>query len=232
MPYLKKNTFAKKFTSLVLTSAVLALGSAATANAQSYDRYDPSYNKTGIYANLGFGELHAENDYNSLAYPTATVNLGDQEADILTVTGRLGFKLIDYLAIEGEAGFGVSDDDFQRIGTSSTPGLGTSGYDADVDMKVKSYGGVFARGILPIGDKVELFARGGYGVAKAQSDITGNLLGLPATTTMMTVKETYKDIAYGGGVQYNINHTHGLRLDYTAIGDDVEIVTASYAINF
>ena len=125
--------------------------------------------------------------YGTLGY--SHVDAGD--VGLGTIQGRLGYKFAPFLAAEAEGAFGV-DTDSQTIGAAT--------YDAKVKRSVAAYG----VGIVPLGPKLELFGRAGYGNTKLK-------VSLPAGSA----SGSGDSWNYGGGVQYSFDGMNGVRADYT-----------------
>ncbi len=203
----------------ILTLSLSALLLAGTANASDYE---------GAYVNLGVTQLSADLDLTQTDVGGEIVNLGNQSPDITMITGRLGYRLNDYFALEGEAGFGLGGDDFDQTVPVPTD-IGVLNVDTNINLDVKNYYVGFAKGIIPLGEQFELFGRVGYGAAKAEADVTASLAGITASGSD---SEKVSDFAYGVGAQYNFNEQNGLRLDYSSIGGDADIISLSYARRF
>ena len=125
--------------------------------------------------------------YGTLGY--SHVDAGD--VGLGTVQGRLGYKFHPNFAVEAEGALGV-DTDSARIGAVA--------YDAKVKHSVAAYG----VGIVPLGDKLELFARGGYGNTKVKVSAPG-----------LAVSGDGDSWNYGAGAQYAFDGRNGVRADYT-----------------
>lgn len=205
---------------------------AAAAALMAVPAYAQSSDKTGAYANLGFTQLSGDLDLSDLSAQGTTIDLGQENVKVNTITGRLGYRMADFFAVEVEGGLGLGGDTIQRTIPVTVPLAGTVNIDADADLDITNYGVVFARGILPLGDSVDIFGRVGYGFAKAEANVTGTTAALPGFTATATDSESVNDFAYGVGAQYNLNDRHGVRLDYAAIGSDFSVISASYAIKF
>jgi len=214
-----------RFVPSALLFSAMAFATACPANAQSAD-------SNGLYANIGVTQLSADLDLSDLSTQGTAIDLGQQSAKINMITGRLGYRFADYIAIEGEAGFGLGGDSFQQTVPVAVSGLGTVDVDTDVDLDVTNYAGIFARGILPVADQFDLFARVGYGTAKAEASAVGTTALLPGFSATASESDSVSDFAYGVGAQFNIDETNGIRLDYASIGGDFSVISISYAISF
>jgi len=214
-----------RFATRALISSTLLLGTALSAHAQTNGN-------NGAYATVGITQLSADLDLSELSTQGTVIDLGQQSANINMITGRFGYRFADYFAVEAEGGFGLGGDSFQQSVPVDVTGAGTFNVDTDVNLDISNYGGMFARGIVPLSDQFELFARAGYGFAKAEVDAIGTIAALPGLTASASQSETANEFAYGLGAQYNINETHGVRLDYASFGGDFDVISVSYAINF
>jgi len=207
----------KKFTiTSLLTTALVMTAASASAN-----------DKDGVYGTVGVTLLSTELDLSNIDVSGQTINLGIEDANITMLTGRLGYRLNDFFAVEGEVGFGLGGDEFDRqipvqvLGTTQNVG-------ANISLDVKNYYIAFARGILPVSEQFDVFARVGYGKATAEADITGSLAGF---TAMGSAEEKASDFAYGVGAQFNFTETDGIRADYTRL-DETDIISLSYSRRF
>lgn len=123
------------------------------------------------------------------------------------VTGRLGYRFSPNFAVEGEASIGVKDDTIGAV-------------DVELDHAV----GVFGVGIVPVTPNLDVFGRVGYGQVKASASVPG-----------VNVSADDDGFAFGGGAQYMLTPTFGVRGDYTRLeGDDdgVDTVSASAVVKF
>lgn len=217
-------SFFLRLSSVLFATTVMLVSSVTSAAAQD--------NHQGLYANIGVSQLSADLDLSNLNLQGNTVNLGEESANITMITGRLGYRLNSYFAIEGDAGFGIGGDSLQRTIPVAVDGIGTVNVNADADLDVENYFGIFARGILPVSDQFDIFLRGGYGTAEAEATAvatTDFLAGFSATTTD---SQSTDGFAYGIGGQYHINERHGIRADFSAIGSEAQFFSLAYALKF
>ncbi|MEP3889992.1 MAG: outer membrane beta-barrel protein [Hellea sp.] len=212
--------------SLFITAITFSAVSALPGSAAAQDSY------AGIYANIGISQLSADLDLSDLDLENNRVDLGQENVKALLVNGRLGYRVNRMLAVEGDVGFGLGGDNFQRTIPVDVNPLGVVNVDADVDLDVKSYFGVFARGILPVSEKFDLFARAGYGTAKAEATATGSTALLPGFSATATESQSSSGFAYGVGAEYHIDARHGIRIDYSSIGNDASFIAAAYTVRF
>ena len=138
----------------------------------------------------------AQNWYAGAGY----TNFDADGADIDAVTGRLGYRLSPNFAVEGEASTGLGDDD-------------------GVDLNHNA--GLYAVGILPLGERFDLHGRVGY-----------------QTTEVGTPIGDFDDdgIGYGVGATWRVTPGLGIRADYTRLeGEDeaqADAISVGGVVNF
>ena len=201
-------------------SAVLALSLLTAASASAND-------KAGIYATIGGTLLSTELDLSSLEVANQPLDLGTEDIDVTFLNGRLGYRVNDFFAIEGEIGFGLGGDEFDRVVPIDVLGTPVN-VDANISGDVDNYYIAFARGILPIADQFDIFARIGYGEATGEASVVGMVAGL---TGAGSVSDNVSGVAYGVGGQYNLTANDGIRADYTRL-DDTDIISLAYSRRF
>lgn len=213
-----------RFSSVLFTTTTMLVATTTVAAAQD--------NHQGLYANIGVSQLSADLDLSNLNLQGNTVNLGEESANITMITGRLGYRLNSYFAIEGDAGFGIGGDSLQRTIPVAVDGIGDVNVNADADLDVETYFGIFARGILPVSDQFDIFLRGGYGTAEAEATAVATTDLLAGFSATATDSQSTNGFAYGIGGQYHINERHGIRADFSAIGSEAQFFSLAYAIKF
>ncbi|MBX9615336.1 MAG: porin family protein [Caulobacteraceae bacterium] len=125
--------------------------------------------------------------YGNLGY----THLEGDTPSVGAVTGRLGVDLNRWMAFETEASIGVKKNEFEVAGFE-----GTNRHQWDAAG--------YLVGKMPIGDQINVFARGGYGhteltrtVAGSETDIGGDSWN------------------YGAGAEFLLHGQTGLRADWT-----------------
>ncbi len=207
---------------LTLTGAMLA--SLALAGQAVAD------DDEGLYINVGGTILSTELDLTMTEVQGQIVDLGVQDTDITMINGRIGYRLNDYLAIEGEAGFGVGSDKFSQIVPVDVAGT-VLDINANIDLNVDDYYVGFARGIYPVSDDLDIFARVGYGQATASAGIQATIEQLAGISANGSVEDKADDFAYGAGIQFDFTDDDGIRADYTRL-DKTDIISVAYARRF
>jgi outer membrane immunogenic protein len=125
--------------------------------------------------------------YGSLGY----TQLEGDAPSVGAVTGRLGVDLNRWLAFETEASIGVKDNDFAVAGVEGTR------------EHVWDAAG-YVVGKAPIGDRINLFARGGYGHTELNSQLAGVETDIGGDSWN-----------YGAGAEVALGGQTGLRADWT-----------------
>lgn len=137
--------------------------------------------------------------YGSLGYASVDID----PVKLGAIQGRLGAQLNDHFAIEGEAAFGVADD---TIGP----------FTVELNNEVAA----FLVGKVPVGEKLDVFARLGY--SSTEIDISGT-------------SGSGDGVAYGVGVEGFFTEKDGVRLDWTrhdADGTDADVWALAYVRKF
>jgi len=115
-----------------IASAILAVMVLTSVSASAND-------KEGVYVTVGGTLLSADLDLSGLEAAGQTVDLGEEDADIFMINGRVGYRFNDYFAVEGEIGFGTGGDDFDRTIPVDGGALGIIDVDANVELDVDNY---------------------------------------------------------------------------------------------
>ncbi len=183
-----------------------------------------------VYVNIGANLLSSDVDLNDIDAAGTPVSLGEQTIDSTMIFGRVGYRFLPYLAVEAEAGFGLGSDSFSQTFPVDTD-FGTFDVDADIDAEVTNYFGGFVRGIFPLAENIDIFARGGYGAAKAKASAVASTAALPGFTASGSQSETAGSFAYGVGAEYRFEGGHGIRLDYAQI-TDTKLISVAYSFGF
>ena len=125
--------------------------------------------------------------YGTLGYS----QLDHSDGDLGAVTGRIGAKFNPYIGVEGEASVGVKDDDFT-----------VAGVDGSIEHEWDAAG--YVVGKVPVSDRLELFARGGYGHTELKQEFPGANTDVGGDSWN-----------YGAGANYYLDGVNGLRADWT-----------------
>lgn len=133
----------------------------------------------------------------SLTSPTIYGSAGytwfdGDDASLGAITARIGAKLHRHAGVEAEGSFGVKDDSF-RVSVNG-PG----------EYELKHDFAAYAVGFYPVTDKLDLFARVGYGTTKIKASAPG-----------VRSRQDGDSVNYGLGASYYIDGANGVRGDWT-----------------
>ncbi len=143
---------------------------------------------SGAYVNLGIQAITFESA------------IDDDNSTNVNLMGRLGYNVSENFGVEAEGSFNLAPQEFEINGV-------------DVEEKVSSQIGGYLVGRFPLGDKFDIFARGGYYSAKVKATAEGN--GFDESESA-----TADGFAVGFGGQYNFDDKNGVRLGYTYFDED------------
>lgn len=135
--------------------------------------------------------------------------------DFDVATARLGARLNRYFGVEGEASLGLSEESFD-VSIGGASGTIEHRYDA----------AAYAVGFLPLNDRLELFARVGYGTSEVK-----------ASDPSVVIRGDGESLNYGVGASYFLQGNNGVRADWTRRdlsddGGDVDVWTLSFIRRF
>ena len=87
---------------------------------------------------------------------------------------------------------------------------------------------VFGVGILPVGEKFELFAKAGYSRVELDATISDPLLGTISAST------TENELAYGAGFNFKLGDKVAIRVEYETFDtvDDLNMTSAGAVLRF
>jgi len=111
---------------------------------------------------------------------------------------RLGTDFTPYVGMELHGSFGVQDDS-------------TNYYGYDIDLKVKSTAGVYAKLQAPLTSTLSVYGLAGYATAKFKAEIDS--LGIES-------EGDASGFSYGAGLDCKLGSRLHLIADYTRIADD------------
>lgn len=186
----------------------------------------------GAYASLGLALLSADLDLRNLNVQGNNVDLGEEDASIFILNGRLGYRVNKFFAAEVEGGIGLGGDSLNRNVPVPVDGFGTVDVDLDADIDVETYVAGFARAIFPVSDQFDVFIRGGYGTAQAEVSAVATTALLGGASVMAEDSQSVDGFAYGVGAEYHIAERQSIRLDASAINSDVQFFSVSYGFKF
>lgn len=180
----------------VAAGAVLLFAGAASAQA-------PSSERTSLYLDGGY------------SYFNFDANNSPASADVSALTLRGGFQATPIFGLEGELSAGIDDNKFNFDASEENFNidLNNNGNLGDVVRVNGKLGlnylvGVYGRAVLPVTDRIGVFARAGW--AYADIDAT--------TSTPFgrgSISNSDDGFSAGAGATFNITDNWRLRADYT-----------------
>lgn len=195
-----------------------AYGAPQQPSTHAYGSHVQAY---PAYAGQGYGHLpHLRGAYGlrgqrGYKYGTLGVVNYDTDADLYGLQGRIGVQTSKFLGAEAEGSIGLISD---------KQTLGTAELKTNVDYSLAA----FARGVLPVSPRLNLFGRAGYHVTEIGGDLTDAL----GTTSASLTTDGF---AYGAGAEFAVNPRDAIRLDYTRYDlgpGDTDSLAVSYARKF
>lgn len=163
----------KRTTSLAMTIAGIASGALlASSPAMAQDMYKSSVG--GLYAGLNYTFMNA--DYND----------SNADADLGTLSGKVGVMATPFLGVEARAGFGVDDD---RVGIA--------------DVSIDNFYGGYATVNLANESPVTPYAVLGFTRVESEADLGSS-----------TIRDDGSDVSYGLGVNMQFAPNLSGNLEY------------------
>lgn len=155
----------------------------------------------------------------TIAALTITGAASAQDSNTYGAIGVTSYDF-DYYGLDGKVGYNFTEN----FGVEGQGVLGlTSKTEAGVDVKVDYTIGAFATARMPLNDQFDVFVRAGY----HSTSVSAEANGISASTTA-------SGYALGGGAQFNLDATNGIRAEYTVLDDNggLDTFTVSYVRNF
>ena len=147
----------------------------------------------GLYADAGYTFINIDVDEPGVS---GDVDLGAR-------AGHVGYNFSEWFALEGEALIGVQDEDASFGGINASVGL-------------NYLVGAYAKGQVPLGERVNLYARAGLVQAEIEAEVSGG--GFSGSDSA-----TESGVGYGAGGEFMLTPALGIRGDYTRYDiDDTE----------
>ncbi|TNE77545.1 MAG: porin family protein [Gammaproteobacteria bacterium] len=157
-------------------AAFVIVGLAAAGSAGAQDMYKSGMG--GVYAGLNYTFMMLDDN--------------DLDADVGTLSGKVGVDATPFLSLEGRAGFGVDDDTI-----------------SGVDLSVDNFFGGYANIKLPNESPVTPYAVIGFTRIEAEAKFLGN-----------KVTDDDSDLSYGVGLNMKFQQNLSGNLEYMRYYDD------------
>jgi opacity protein-like surface antigen len=213
----------KKVSVIVVAAIGLMLAGYAEAAPKKRTR---NQNRVGPYGGLLVGNAkytldadEAEADlvafFEASGAPTRNVTTSSEDTDI-GYTAAFGYRFSRYVAAElGLAQYGESSS---KVRGEIDQGQGLGFQPASVEFSFAVGGPLFSViGILPLGDKFELYGRAGLLFASAERDLEARIDGQNAGRG--SAKGDSTEVVFGAGLAYHINQIYSVRLEHQRLSD-------------
>lgn len=159
----------------------------------------------GFYADAGYSFIGIEVDEDG---ESGDVDLG-------ALTGHIGYNFSEWLAVEAEGAIGIEDEEASFGGVTASVGL-------------NYLVGAYAKGQIPIGERINLYARAGLVHAEVEAEVTG--AGFSGSES-----DSESGAAFGAGAEFFFTPQFGIRGDFTRydIEDtEADAITAAAIFRF
>jgi opacity protein-like surface antigen len=231
----------------VIVVAALGLMLAGYAEAAKPKKRTRNQNRVGPYGGLLVGNAKYSVDaaeeeadlvdfFQGSGAPTRDIRTSTEDTDI-GYTAAFGYRFTRYVAAElGLAQYGETSS-IVRGDIDQGQGF----VPASVKFSFAVGGPVFSIiGILPLGDKFEIYGRAGVLFASAERELSARVDGQNAGAG--SAKGDSTEIVYGAGIAYNINQVYSIRLEQqrlTEVGqedrsgtEDVDYTALGFLVRF
>jgi len=197
-----------------LTALALA---AAPAGAQAFEE------DTGFYAQGSYTYLDIEPDG------------ADSGVDSSAITGRVGYQFTPTCSVEGDLSTGIDDGEFD-FNVDEDDFEFDDNDDGDLDDIIAASGdiglnyllGVYGRFSVPVGDRFDVMARGGYAYVDLDAELT-----TPGGTDIASVEDSADGFSGGVGAAFDLTESIELRGDYTYFDlEDTDTNTFTVAVGY
>lgn len=155
------------------------------------------------------GAAHAEGLYAGALLTRTTVSIdGFGDANPMAIGAKLGMPINKNFAVEARLGTGLSDDSLLGI-----------------DVKVDSFAGVYAKGILPLSDTASVYGLLGYMQSKLKFEGAGG-----------SASGSDSDVSYGFGADFALSGGTSVGVEWARIFKDdvskIDGLTLSVSFKF
>lgn len=223
----KAHLFSAIASSLAMTGA---------ASAQTFGEED-----TGFYLGGGYSYLDFQAD-----------DFDDAGDSVNAFTARLGYQITPNIAIEGDASFGFDNGDFDFDDDEDDFDFGNPDDEGDGNLaetllfpgeiEIDYLAAIFARYNVPVTDRFDVHARGGFAYVEADStvevpvtgdDVEGVFNDDNDTREVAVAGGAESGFAIGAGASYDLTESWILRADYTLYAfDDADINAGTVAVEY
>jgi len=231
----------------VILFAVFGVGFAGFTEAAAPKKRTRNMNRIGPYAGalIGYSEYSGDQAENEQNLVDILENTGNPFENLSTSTEN---NDIGYQALFGyrfhrffSAELGLAQFGDLKSTASADMDFGQGFVPASVSLTFAAGGPMIsAIGVLPIGDKVELFGRLGYLFTSSERELTSRVDG--ESGTFGSAKGDSQDVVYGVGLAWNINQVYAIRFEFQQLdqlgqenrtgAEDVTVIGAGLIVRF
>jgi len=235
----------KKITIVLL--AVFGVGFAGFTEAAAPKKRTRNMNRIGPYAGalIGYSDYSGDQTENEQNLVDILENTGNPFENLSSSTENTD---IGYQALFGyrfhrffSAELGLAQFGDLKSTAKADMDFGQGFVPASVSLTFAAGGPMLsAIGILPIGEKVELFGRVGYLFTSSERELTSR--GDGESGTFGSAKGYSQDVVYGVGFTWNINQVYAIRVEFQQLdqlgqenrtgAEDVTVMGAGLVIRF
>ena len=235
----------KKITIVLL--AVFGVGFAGFTEAAAPKKRTRNMNRIGPYAGalIGYSDYSGDQTENEQNLVDILENTGNPFENLSSSTENTD---IGYQALFGyrfhrffSAELGLAQFGDLKSTAKADMDFGQGFVPASVSLTFAAGGPMLsAIGILPIGEKVELFGRVGYLFTSSERELTSRVDG--ESGTFGSAKGDSQDVVYGVGFTWNINQVYAIRVEFQQLdqlgqenrtgAEDVTVMGAGLVIRF
>ena len=208
----------------VVLLAVVCIAFAGFAEAAKPKKRTRNANRVGAYggALVGYSKFSGDQSEFEAALERTLINTGADVRNLSSGTedndigyqAMFGYRFLRYFAAElGLAQFGSLEST-----AKAELDFGDGFVPTSVKLSFSAGGPIFsAVGILPIGDKFELFGRLGYMFTSSEREFSANVDG--EHSSFGGAKGDSQDPVYGIGFAWNINQVYSIRGEFQKIDE-------------
>jgi len=233
----------------IILLAVFSVGLAGFAEAATPKKRTRNANRIGPYAGgvIGYSDFsgdQSENEQNligifdSTGNPYENLTSGTENTDI-GYQATFGYRFHRFFAAElGLVQFG----DLKSTASADMDfGDGRGFVPAKLTLNFTAGGPLMsAIGILPVGEKFELFGRVGYLFTSSERELSSRVDG--ESGTFGSAKGDSQDLVYGLGFSWNINQVYSIRAEFQQLdqlgqenrtgAEDLTVIGAGFFVRF